>query len=130
VIPSLKLVLKIVFFRLVLYVKLFLLMGGTWLLELLSWGVGGPAWIWIFTDLINCSRGVLIFYFCVWSNKKVRNSLLSRVSSDYARKYNVENKGKSFQSKTSAVSDISVSHNDAALVALKPVKRDHDETAV
>jgi hypothetical protein len=112
-------------------VKLFLLMGGTWLLEILSWSIGGPLWIWIFTDLINCSRGVLIFYFCVWSNKKVRISLLSRLCSDYARKYVVEDKGKSFQSKTSAVSDFSVSHNDTELVSLKQAgKRDHGETAV
>jgi hypothetical protein len=106
-------------------------MGGTWLLELLSWGIGGPAWIWIFTDLINCSRGVLIFYFCVWSNKKVRNSLLSRLCSKYAHKYVVDDKSKSFQSKTSAVSDMSVSHNDTAMVALKAGNLDQDnETAV
>lgn len=68
------------FFSCLLYVKLFILMGGTWLMEFISWAVGGPHEYWILTDLINCSRGVLIFLICVVCNAKIRHSLLSRVT--------------------------------------------------
>ncbi|XP_059484656.1 G-protein coupled receptor Mth2-like [Neocloeon triangulifer] len=61
--------------RLSMYVKLFLLMGCTWFLEIISWAIGGPDAIWFVTDSINCLRGVLIFWFCVWSNKTMRQAL-------------------------------------------------------
>jgi G protein-coupled receptor Mth (Methuselah protein) len=64
--------------RLALYVKLFLLMGVTWIMEVVSWAVGGPNSIWFITDTINCLRGVLIFWFCVWSNKTMRTALKER----------------------------------------------------
>jgi len=68
-----------IFYSVLLYVKLFILMGGTWLMEFISWVVGGPQEYWIFTDLINCSRGFLIFIVCVAYNARVRGSLLNRV---------------------------------------------------
>lgn len=48
-------------------------------MEFISWVVGGPQEYWIFTDLINCSRGLLIFIVCVACNARVRGSLLYRV---------------------------------------------------
>jgi hypothetical protein len=90
-------------YRLQIYVKLFLLMGGTWLLEVLSWIIGGQEWIWYIPDSFNCSRGVFVFYFCVWSNKKVRESLLSRVRSKDARKFTSDDESKSVsQNKTTS----------------------------
>ncbi|XP_047098385.1 probable G-protein coupled receptor Mth-like 3 [Schistocerca piceifrons] len=51
--------------RLALYGKLFGLMGVTWLMEIVSWAVGGPAYVWIVTDLVNVMRPAFIFYiFC------------------------------------------------------------------
>jgi len=61
--------------RLVLYIKLFLLMGVTWIMEIISWAAGGPSSIWFITDTVNALRGVLIFWFCVWSNKSIRKSI-------------------------------------------------------
>ncbi|XP_065353648.1 G-protein coupled receptor Mth2-like [Cloeon dipterum] len=58
-----------------LFFKLFLLMGCTWILEFVSLAVGGPSEIWYFTDAVNCLRGVLIFWLCVWSNKNTRDQL-------------------------------------------------------
>jgi hypothetical protein len=83
-------------------------MGGSWLMEILSWAVGGPPEIWIITDAINCSRGALIFYFCVWSNKKVRNYLLSRFTDKYTVQSGSEKSG---SSKVSVLSYASVSQN-------------------
>lgn len=36
-------------------------MGITWVVDILSWAIGGPIWAWIITDLINVLQGVLIF---------------------------------------------------------------------
>jgi G protein-coupled receptor Mth (Methuselah protein) len=63
--------------RFTLYVKLFLLMGVTWIMEVVSWAAGGPDTLWYLTDTVNCLRGVLIFWFCVWSNKAVRKVFLN-----------------------------------------------------
>ncbi|XP_012233862.1 probable G-protein coupled receptor Mth-like 1 [Linepithema humile] len=41
--------------------KLVIVMGITWVADVLSWAVGGPQYIWYVTDLINAFQGVLIF---------------------------------------------------------------------
>ncbi|KAH8295580.1 hypothetical protein KR018_006221, partial [Drosophila ironensis] len=41
--------------------KLVVVMGVTWIAEIISWLVGGPHGVWFFTDLINALQGVFIF---------------------------------------------------------------------
>ncbi|KAG7202061.1 hypothetical protein KM043_004739 [Ampulex compressa] len=41
--------------------KLVVVMGVTWVADVVSWGIGGPQYIWYFTDMINAFQGVLIF---------------------------------------------------------------------
>lgn len=41
--------------------KLVVVMGVTWIADVLSWVVGGPQYIWYLTDLINALQGVFIF---------------------------------------------------------------------
>ncbi|KAG8234417.1 hypothetical protein J437_LFUL015527 [Ladona fulva] len=41
--------------------KLVVVMGVTWVADVISWAVGGPAHAWYATDLINAFQGVLIF---------------------------------------------------------------------
>lgn len=41
--------------------KLVVVMGVTWIADVISWAVGGPQEIWYLTDLINCLQGVFIF---------------------------------------------------------------------
>uniref|UniRef100_A0A2M4BHU4 Putative g-protein coupled receptor mth-like 1 n=2 Tax=Anopheles marajoara TaxID=58244 RepID=A0A2M4BHU4_9DIPT len=41
--------------------KLVVVMGVTWVADVVSWAVGGPKYIWIVTDLINALQGVFIF---------------------------------------------------------------------
>lgn len=41
--------------------KLVVVMGVTWVADVLSWVVGGPQYIWYLTDLINALQGVFIF---------------------------------------------------------------------
>nr|CAD7393943.1 unnamed protein product [Timema cristinae] len=51
--------------RLWLYMKLFSLMGVTWLTEIISWAVGGPSYYWYVTDIVNILRAVFVFIiFC------------------------------------------------------------------
>lgn len=41
--------------------KLVVVMGVTWIADVISWGIGGPHYIWYATDIINALQGVLIF---------------------------------------------------------------------
>ncbi|EFA10672.1 probable G-protein coupled receptor Mth-like 1 [Tribolium castaneum] len=42
-------------------IKLVVVMGVSWIAEIISWMVGGPQELWYLTDLINCFQGVFIF---------------------------------------------------------------------
>ncbi|KAJ9586780.1 hypothetical protein L9F63_019626 [Diploptera punctata] len=66
--------------RLVLYVKLFCLMGLTWVTEIISWAVGGADYYWYITDVVNMLRAVFIFaIFCC--KKSVLHLLRTRLIS-------------------------------------------------
>ncbi|XP_066151869.1 probable G-protein coupled receptor Mth-like 1 [Euwallacea fornicatus] len=41
--------------------KLVVVMGVSWIMDVISWLVGGPDYLWYFTDIINCLQGVFIF---------------------------------------------------------------------
>ncbi len=41
--------------------KLVIVMGITWIVDVLSWIIGGPDYVWYLTDLVNCLQGVFIF---------------------------------------------------------------------
>lgn len=41
--------------------KLVVVMGVTWIMDVISWAVGGPQEVWYLSDLINCLQGVFIF---------------------------------------------------------------------
>lgn len=53
-----------IFFRATLRLvclKLVVVMGVTWVADVVSWAAGGPSSIWYATDLVNALQGVLIF---------------------------------------------------------------------
>ena len=57
--------------------SLFILMGLSWMMEVISFAVGGSAYIWIPTDIINILTGVFIFviFVCkpnVWKLLKLK----------------------------------------------------------
>ncbi|XP_072159407.1 uncharacterized protein, partial [Bemisia tabaci] len=62
---------------LLLYGKLFCLMGGTWLFEVVSWVLEGPSYLWYLPDGINALRGAGIFFIFLWQRKFFRNFSLS-----------------------------------------------------
>ncbi|XP_050437799.1 probable G-protein coupled receptor Mth-like 1 [Adelges cooleyi] len=41
--------------------KLVIVMGITWTVDVMSWLIGGPNYVWYMTDLMNALQGVLIF---------------------------------------------------------------------
>ncbi|CAB3372759.1 Hypothetical predicted protein [Cloeon dipterum] len=62
--------------RALMYVKLFFLMGATWLFEPISaWCNEEPSWFFQPIDVINASRGILVFFLCVILNPKIRKSI-------------------------------------------------------
>ncbi|CAG0903909.1 unnamed protein product [Darwinula stevensoni] len=48
-----------------LYLKLFVVMGLSWITEVISFLVKGPEEYWIFTDAINCFQGLFIFVIVI-----------------------------------------------------------------
>lgn len=52
-----------------LYLRLFIVMGVTWSLEVISWAVNNVAWIFYISDVCNCIQGFLIFMLFVWKQK-------------------------------------------------------------
>ncbi|OAD59565.1 G-protein coupled receptor Mth2 [Eufriesea mexicana] len=61
-----------------LYLKLFIVMGINWSMEIISWLCNNsPAYIWYLTDLTNTLQGVIIFFIFVWKDK-VKRLLLKR----------------------------------------------------
>ncbi|CAH2048684.1 unnamed protein product, partial [Iphiclides podalirius] len=60
-----------------LYLKLFIVMGVNWTVEIISFSVGGSNWYWILIDISNIALGVFIFLIFVWK-KKVRNLIAKK----------------------------------------------------
>ncbi|XP_024893871.1 probable G-protein coupled receptor Mth-like 3, partial [Temnothorax curvispinosus] len=54
-----------------LYLKLFIVMGINWSMEIISWvfETNSPAYIWYLTDLTNTLQGLIIFIIFVWKEK-------------------------------------------------------------
>nr|CAD7405763.1 unnamed protein product [Timema poppensis] len=70
-------------------VKLVIMMGLTWVLDIISWAVGGPSYLWYLPDLLNTLQGVFIFIVVgchpqVWAAVK-RNCLGERTNRTLAR---------------------------------------------
>ncbi|KAF4529143.1 hypothetical protein B566_EDAN017471 [Ephemera danica] len=74
--------------RVILFVKMSALMGIPWVMEIVSWAVGGEDHYWYFTDIINILRSVFVFFmFCckpkVWEmlkNQSILAPLFQRFS--------------------------------------------------
>lgn len=61
-----------------LYLKLFIVMGINWSMEIISWLFkSAPQYIWYLTDLTNTLQGLIIFIIFVWK-EKVKRLLLKR----------------------------------------------------
>ena len=59
-------------------------MGVSWMTEIISFLVGGSAYIWIPTDILNILTGIVVFFIFVcrpnvWSLLKRRFSILKNI---------------------------------------------------
>nr|CAD7429779.1 unnamed protein product [Timema monikensis] len=59
-------------FKCMLYMKLFLVMGVTWIFEVLSFAIENGSWYWIVTDILNSLQGVIIFFLVVCRKRVLR----------------------------------------------------------
>ncbi|XP_058800351.1 G-protein coupled receptor Mth2-like isoform X4 [Phymastichus coffea] len=66
-----------------LYLKLFIVMGINWSMEIISWMFEDilPKYVWYLTDLTNTLQGVIIFIIFVWKDK-IRRLLMKRFGCD------------------------------------------------
>lgn len=65
-------------YRFNLYLKLFIVMGINWSMEIISWLFkSAPQYVWYITDLTNTLQGLIIFIIFVWKDK-IRRLLLKR----------------------------------------------------
>ncbi|XP_011863792.1 PREDICTED: G-protein coupled receptor Mth2-like isoform X2 [Vollenhovia emeryi] len=63
-----------------LYLKLFIVMGINWSMEIISWLFkSAPPYVWYLTDLTNTLQGLIIFIIFVWK-EKIKRLLLKRFS--------------------------------------------------
>ncbi|KYN32649.1 G-protein coupled receptor Mth2 [Trachymyrmex septentrionalis] len=63
-----------------MYLKLFIVMGITWVFEILSWVIGTtivPVFVWYVFDVINSLQGLIIFIVFVW-RRKIKQMLLKQ----------------------------------------------------
>ncbi|XP_076667143.1 putative G-protein coupled receptor Mth-like 1 [Andrena cerasifolii] len=65
-------------FKCLLYVKLILVMGVTWIFEVLSYADGSKNYFWIPTDILNALQGLVIFLLLVATRKRVRKLLAKK----------------------------------------------------
>uniref|UniRef100_A0A182MPY5 G-protein coupled receptors family 2 profile 2 domain-containing protein n=1 Tax=Anopheles culicifacies TaxID=139723 RepID=A0A182MPY5_9DIPT len=60
-----------------LYLRLFIIMGVTWTVEIITFLVGESTWLIYLVDICNCLTGISIFVLFVWK-QKVKQLLLKR----------------------------------------------------
>uniref|UniRef100_A0A1L8DK28 Putative g protein-coupled receptor n=1 Tax=Nyssomyia neivai TaxID=330878 RepID=A0A1L8DK28_9DIPT len=66
--------------RFSLYLRLFIVMGVTWTMEVISWLVDPKSWIFYISDVCNCLQGFFIFMLFVWK-PKIKQLIIKRYRS-------------------------------------------------
>ena len=65
-------------FKFLLYVKLILVTGITWIFEVISFADDSKNYFWISTDILNALQGLVIFLLLVATRKRVRKLLAKK----------------------------------------------------
>jgi hypothetical protein len=65
---------------LVMNIKLFAIMGGSWIMESISWFFAEKMHqaIWLIFDMFNVLRGLWLLMFCVFLSTRVRTALFRK----------------------------------------------------
>lgn len=93
--------------RLVLFSKLFLLMGLTWSMEIVSWAVGGPSYYWYLPDAINFLRAFFIFVIFICKRTVLCSLLIKLGLEDWAEAFS----SRRISAASSRLSETSVGRN-------------------
>ncbi|XP_045536560.1 G-protein coupled receptor Mth2 [Papilio machaon] len=96
-----------------LYLKLFMVMGVNWTVEIISFSVGGSNWYWILIDISNIALGAVIFLIFVWK-KKVRNLVAKKWRSIRGIR-NTESAAWATRSSSAPTEDTRISNDETAL---------------
>ncbi|KAL4716703.1 hypothetical protein ACJJTC_004822 [Scirpophaga incertulas] len=104
-----------------LYLKLFVVMGVNWTVELVSFAVGGSNWYWILVDLSNVALGFFIFIIFVWK-KKVRNMAVKRFRTMFGLPITTPDMRKSPWTSSTHTEDTRISASDDPSFRLKEMR--------
>ncbi|XP_008552574.1 G-protein coupled receptor Mth2 isoform X2 [Microplitis demolitor] len=78
-----------------LYLKLFIVMGINWSMEIISWLCkDAPDYVWYVTDIANTLQGLIIFIIFVWKDK-IKRLLLKRFGCKDSRFFQSRNSTRS-----------------------------------
>ncbi|CAB3368286.1 Hypothetical predicted protein [Cloeon dipterum] len=59
-------------FKWLMYLKLFIVMGITWVFEVASFAEGSKSWFWYITDVLNCLQGIFFFLILICRQRVLR----------------------------------------------------------
>lgn len=90
-----------ILFRCLMYVKLFVIMGGTWSMEFISWALNIHDEIWHIFDVINCLKGLWLMIFCVFLSNRVRPRMIAFFFCHRHRGINIANRNAASNNTTS-----------------------------
>ncbi|XP_046681532.1 G-protein coupled receptor Mth2-like [Homalodisca vitripennis] len=111
-----------------LYLKLFIVMGINWVMELVSFAVGGPKSLWFVTDLGNTLQGLLIFIIFVCKRRilgKLNQKLCPRWELVAPTSSSSRSQASSRKTRTTSPSRTPSSNPDSLL--LQPIARTTSE---
>ncbi|XP_055688325.1 G-protein coupled receptor Mth2-like isoform X2 [Lutzomyia longipalpis] len=94
-----------------LYLRLFIVMGVTWTMEVISWLIDPKSWIFYITDVCNCLQGFFIFMLFVWK-PKIKKLIIKRYRSYRGLPVSSKTSRSSTRTSTSHVSMAATSSNN------------------
>lgn len=103
-----------------LYLKLFVVMGVNWTIEVIGFAVGGSNYYWILIDISNIGLGIFIFLIFVWK-KKVRNLIRKRFQQIRGQRVSSDGPGIKWTTSSAPTEDTRVS-GDESLIRLKELR--------
>uniref|UniRef100_A0A7G3B7S4 Uncharacterized protein n=1 Tax=Lutzomyia longipalpis TaxID=7200 RepID=A0A7G3B7S4_LUTLO len=101
-----------------LYLRLFIVMGVTWTMEVISWLIDPKSWIFYITDVCNCLQGFFIFMLFVWK-PKIKKLIIKRYRSYRGLPVSSKTSRSSTRTSTSHVSMAATSSNNRYGMSVK-----------
>jgi len=97
--------------RFKMYLKLFIVMGISWVMEIIAWWIDAdlvPVIVWYPSNIINSLQGLIIFIIFV-CRKKIKHLLLKRFGGQNCGFCKIPTNSDSMTSNTTSISGLSAS---------------------